>query len=190
MWRRKPLRLRWRKWRWFGEGGRRFCVWLGFDKQGLTLLPWERCTVPRIPCTRLCVGPRHWTRSELLIGTSAFLTLTLSPAQDFLKVKIFREKGCLSVETCKVVNGFVEKKKTDQIELVANIHCEVKHFGVFWHVAGIAQLGERQTEDLKVACSIHAHRNRLMLFFFCYSWISFLNFSVPHRKLKENCKSL
>ena len=23
--------------------------------------------------------------------------------------------------------------------------------------AGIAQLGERQTEDLKVACSIHAH---------------------------------
>ena len=25
-------------------------------------------------------------------------------------------------------------------------------------VAGIAQLGERQTEDLKVACSIHAHR--------------------------------
>ena len=24
--------------------------------------------------------------------------------------------------------------------------------------AGIAQLGERQTEDLKVACSIHAHR--------------------------------
>ena len=23
---------------------------------------------------------------------------------------------------------------------------------------GIAQLGERQTEDLKVACSIHAHR--------------------------------
>ena len=25
--------------------------------------------------------------------------------------------------------------------------------------AGIAQLGERQTEDLKVACSIHAHRN-------------------------------
>ncbi|AES99043.1 hypothetical protein MTR_5g075980 [Medicago truncatula] len=25
-------------------------------------------------------------------------------------------------------------------------------------IAGIAQLGERQTEDLKVACSIHAHR--------------------------------
>ncbi|KAF7813439.1 GDSL esterase/lipase [Senna tora] len=25
-------------------------------------------------------------------------------------------------------------------------------------MAGIAQLGERQTEDLKVACSIHAHR--------------------------------
>ncbi|AES89661.1 hypothetical protein MTR_4g078300 [Medicago truncatula] len=25
--------------------------------------------------------------------------------------------------------------------------------------SGIAQLGERQTEDLKVACSIHAHRN-------------------------------
>ncbi|KAK8998266.1 hypothetical protein V6N11_083657 [Hibiscus sabdariffa] len=28
-------------------------------------------------------------------------------------------------------------------------------------LAGIAQLGERQTEDLKVACSIHAHRNRI-----------------------------
>ena len=26
------------------------------------------------------------------------------------------------------------------------------------HLAGIAQLGEHQTEDLKVACSIHAHR--------------------------------
>ncbi|KAI3673853.1 hypothetical protein L6452_39983 [Arctium lappa] len=25
-------------------------------------------------------------------------------------------------------------------------------------VAGIAQLGERQTEDLKVTCSIHVHR--------------------------------
>jgi hypothetical protein len=28
----------------------------------------------------------------------------------------------------------------------------------FHQQAGIAQLGERQTEDLKVACSIHAHR--------------------------------
>ena len=25
-------------------------------------------------------------------------------------------------------------------------------------IAGIAQLGERQTEDLKVTCSIHVHR--------------------------------
>ncbi|KAK4765868.1 hypothetical protein SAY87_007510 [Trapa incisa] len=31
-------------------------------------------------------------------------------------------------------------------------------FDVFNQRAGIAQLGERQTEDLKVACSIHAHR--------------------------------
>jgi hypothetical protein len=31
------------------------------------------------------------------------------------------------------------------------------------HKAGIAQLGERQTEDLKVACSIHAHRIRCIL---------------------------
>ncbi|KAE8727569.1 hypothetical protein F3Y22_tig00005459pilonHSYRG00292 [Hibiscus syriacus] len=31
--------------------------------------------------------------------------------------------------------------------------------------AGIAQLGERQTEDLKVACSIHAHRIIAFLFF-------------------------
>ncbi|KAL4290434.1 hypothetical protein GQ457_14G024330 [Hibiscus cannabinus] len=30
--------------------------------------------------------------------------------------------------------------------------------------AGIAQLGERQTEDLKVTCSIHVHR---MIFLFC-----------------------
>ncbi|PON69412.1 hypothetical protein PanWU01x14_088530, partial [Parasponia andersonii] len=29
---------------------------------------------------------------------------------------------------------------------------------------GIAQLGERQTEDLKVACSIHAHRIFKILF--------------------------
>jgi hypothetical protein len=33
----------------------------------------------------------------------------------------------------------------------------------FCKQAGIAQLGERQTEDLKVACSIHAHR----IDFFC-----------------------
>ena len=26
------------------------------------------------------------------------------------------------------------------------------------NIAGIAQLGERQTEDLKVTCSIHVHR--------------------------------
>ena len=32
--------------------------------------------------------------------------------------------------------------------------------------AGIAQLGERQTEDLKVACSIHAHRNEIFLKYF------------------------
>ena len=32
--------------------------------------------------------------------------------------------------------------------------------------AGIAQLGERQTEDLKVACSIHAHRIFTVFFFF------------------------
>ena len=32
------------------------------------------------------------------------------------------------------------------------------------HKAGIAQLGERQTEDLKVACSIHAHRIVFIIF--------------------------
>ena len=32
--------------------------------------------------------------------------------------------------------------------------------------AGIAQLGERQTEDLKVTCSIHVHRNQFFLFIF------------------------
>jgi hypothetical protein len=37
------------------------------------------------------------------------------------------------------------------------------------HTAGIAQLGERQTEDLKVACSIHAHR--ILLFVFPFSAI-------------------
>ncbi len=40
--------------------------------------------------------------------------------------------------------------------------------------AGIAQLGERQTEDLKVACSIHAHRITAVLcfflFFLLFSW--------------------
>jgi hypothetical protein len=34
------------------------------------------------------------------------------------------------------------------------------------HKAGIAQLGERQTEDLKVACSIHAHRTHVFCFIF------------------------
>ena len=41
-----------------------------------------------------------------------------------------------------------------------------KQFNIFQgclHRAGIAQLGERQTEDLKVACSIHAHR--IILYF-------------------------
>ena len=37
--------------------------------------------------------------------------------------------------------------------------------------AGIAQLGERQTEDLKVACSIHAHRNQ---YFYYFIFICFL----------------
>ena len=34
-----------------------------------------------------------------------------------------------------------------------------------YHVARIAQLGERQTKDLKVMCSIHVHRkkNRISL---------------------------
>ncbi|KAJ0049682.1 hypothetical protein Pint_16406 [Pistacia integerrima] len=32
---------------------------------------------------------------------------------------------------------------------------------LLYQFAGIAQLGERQTEDLKVACSIHAHRTHL-----------------------------
>jgi hypothetical protein len=35
----------------------------------------------------------------------------------------------------------------------------------WYNQAGIAQLGERQTEDLKVACSIHAHRSG---FFFVF----------------------
>ena len=30
-------------------------------------------------------------------------------------------------------------------------------------IAGIAQLGERQTEDLKVTCLIHVHRTLFML---------------------------
>lgn len=32
------------------------------------------------------------------------------------------------------------------------------HFASKRTIAGIAQLGERQTEDLKVTCSIHVHR--------------------------------
>ncbi|KAI3922953.1 hypothetical protein MKW98_007084 [Papaver atlanticum] len=41
-------------------------------------------------------------------------------------------------------------------------------------IAGIAQLGERQTEDLKVACSIHAHR-----IFFSLTLSLFLFFVHP-----------
>lgn len=40
--------------------------------------------------------------------------------------------------------------------------------GLFHPRAGLAQLGERQTEDLKVVCSIHTSRN----LYFC-SWRSF-----------------
>ena len=42
------------------------------------------------------------------------------------------------------------------------------------HQAGIAQLGERQTEDLKVACSIHAHR------IFQHFTLSLFSFSYPN----------
>ena len=38
------------------------------------------------------------------------------------------------------------------------------HRNIRTHDAGIAQLGERQTEDLKVACSIHAHRIFISIF--------------------------
>ena len=43
---------------------------------------------------------------------------------------------------------------------VVKTHCEIicTLFLKTERIAGIAQLGERQTEDLKVACSIHAHR--------------------------------
>ena len=40
--------------------------------------------------------------------------------------------------------------------------------------AGIAQLGERQTEDLKVACSIHAHRTFVSLFVSCIGLFTYL----------------
>ena len=40
-------------------------------------------------------------------------------------------------------------------------------------IAGIAQLGERQTEDLKVACSIHAHRILLVFAIFLLFTLSF-----------------
>ncbi len=48
-------------------------------------------------------------------------------------------------------------------------------------VAGIAQLGERQTEDLKVACSIHAHRNNFV--FFAPLDLTFFFLSLPSRQL-------
>ena len=39
-------------------------------------------------------------------------------------------------------------------------------------IAGIAQLGERQIEDLKVTCLIHVHRT-WQLHILCYSgWLS------------------
>ena len=46
--------------------------------------------------------------------------------------------------------------------------CYLKYIVTLITQAGIAQLGERQTEDLKVACSIHAHR------IFCISMFYFV----------------
>ena len=58
--------------------------------------------------------------------------------------------------------------------------------------AGIAQLGERQTEDLKVACSIHAHRNHIVFFIakFCALLVNgpanTSSTSAPHTQPKRS----
>ena len=49
-------------------------------------------------------------------------------------------------------------------------------------MAGIAQLGERQTEDLKVACSIHAHR-KIVLFIPFVNGLGFLKLWRPNKTI-------
>jgi len=51
--------------------------------------------------------------------------------------------------------------------------------------AGIAQLGERQTEDLKVACSIHAHRT-LHFFNFLKRQGGYRKISFPSRVIQND----
>jgi hypothetical protein len=61
-------------------------------------------------------------------------------------------------------------------QLLSEIH---RMFYEKAHQAGIAQLGERQTEDLKVACSIHAHRIVTYSFLFFATHHSFrIDFSI------------
>ena len=49
--------------------------------------------------------------------------------------------------------------------------------------AGIAQLGERQTEDLKAACSIHAHR--VIVFLSNFFHFGALGFNFHHHQAFE-----
>ena len=44
-------------------------------------------------------------------------------------------------------------------------------------IAGIAQLGERQTEDLKVTCSIHVHRTWFMAPYSLVDYYFFLKYN-------------
>jgi hypothetical protein len=60
------------------------------------------------------------------------------------------------------------KSGVTSYDLVVYTNILIDIFYAFRTAAGIAQLGERQTEDLKVACSIHAHRISLSFFFFWY----------------------
>lgn len=72
MWRRTPLRLHLRRWRWSEAGDRRFAAWPIADKLGSIPWPSERCTAPRTPCTLPCVGLVHWTLFSLSTRTSTF----------------------------------------------------------------------------------------------------------------------
>ena len=65
-----------------------------------------------------------------------------------------------------------------------------------YHIEGIAELGERRTEDLKVMCSIHVHRKKNSISLRNAQWIliqkdykllphvNFMNYS----KVENRCK--
>ena len=72
------------------------------------------------------------------------------------KILSYDPKRCvmrLYIDWSQQLRGNSEMGTTIKFEQGHN-----KKYWAFNHLSWISQLGECQTEDLKVACSIHAHR--------------------------------